>query len=43
MYLSHGTLVIVPSNLVEQWVAEVHKVCREVSRGAGLGWRDGVG
>ena len=26
LYLSAATLVIVPSNLVEQWVAEIHKV-----------------
>ena len=25
-YLSHASLVIVPSNLVEQWVSEIHKV-----------------
>jgi len=33
MYLSSGTLVIVPSNLVEQWVSEVHKVGRQHGHG----------
>jgi hypothetical protein len=30
VYLAHGTLVVVPSHLVEQWVAEIHKVCVHV-------------